>query len=388
MIEAFTILLIAVAIIYFFIIISYSIGWFKTKTFHPEINMQPTTKISVVIAARNEAENIAACIQSLQHQTYSKENFEVIVIDDHSEDNTFEIAKEIFTQTETPIAIGGKIRKLENFVSEEKNSSFKKQAIASGVELATGDLIVTLDADCVAPENWLITIAQFYETHHSKMIVMPVRFENGNAALQIFQQMDLSGLIGITAGSLYWNFPVMANGANLAYEKKIFQLVKGFEGNEQMPGGDDIMLLLKIKKQFYEGIKFLKNNSVIVTTKPVKNFQEFYHQRLRWISKSGKFGDWKITAVLILSYLFYLLSAVAFIVGLAINKQLMIIATIILFLKYCIEFYLISRVSIFLQHPFNIKKYIFSSFLHKLYAIIFGLLGIVAKYEWKGRHYK
>jgi cellulose synthase/poly-beta-1,6-N-acetylglucosamine synthase-like glycosyltransferase len=111
MMEIFTILLITIEIVYFSIIILYSIGWFKTKTFQPEKNAVSSTKISVIIAARNEAENIATCLASLKRQTYSKENFEVIVIDDHSEDGTFEIAEKIIAPTETPTDIRGEIRK-------------------------------------------------------------------------------------------------------------------------------------------------------------------------------------------------------------------------------------------------------------------------------------
>jgi cellulose synthase/poly-beta-1,6-N-acetylglucosamine synthase-like glycosyltransferase len=230
----------------------------------------------------------------------------------------------------------------------------------------------------------LQTIAQFYETHHPKMIVMPVRFENGNTPLQTFQQMDLSGLIGITAGSLHWNFPVMANGANLAYEKKVFQQVNGFEGNEQMPGGDDIMLLLKIKKQFPKSIKFLKNDSVIVTTKTVVTLQEFYNQRLRWISKSGKFGDWKITFVLTISYLFNVIVLTGLFIG---DFDIFIISLFIIMLKWIVEFYLVNNTAKFLKHHFTIFNYLWCNVFHQLYVVVFGLLGTSVEYEWKGRKY-
>ncbi len=384
MMQIFFILLIALAAIYFILIIIYSFGWYYTSVFKHEKNAIANTKISVIIVARNEAENIAACLESLRKQTYSKENFEVIVIDDYSEDNTYEIAKEIISQTNTPIAIGGKIIKLENLVSEEKISSYKKQAITKGIEMATGDLIVTLDADCVTNENWLATIAQFYEAYHPKMIVMPVRFKEGGTPLQIFQQMDLASLIGITAGSLYWNFPVMANGANLAYERKVFQQVNGFEGNEQMPGGDDIMLLLKIKKHHAEKILFLKNENVIVTTNTINTLEAFYHQRLRWISKSGKFGDWKITAVLTLSYCFNVIVIAGLFIG---GFKIFTISLLLIILKWLIEYYLVSSTAKFLKHHFSVFNYVWCNIAHQLYVILFGLLGTVIRYEWKGRKY-
>ena len=378
MMELFVILLIVLTVIYFIIILAYSFGWYYTPVFQPKKNTAEDTRISVIIAARNEADNITACLNALKKQSYSKEHFEVIVIDDNSEDGTYKIAEQITTSVEN-----WKTEKLENLVSEEK-VSYKKQAITKGIELATGKLIVTIDADCVAPENWLTTIAQFYEAHHPKMMVMPVRFNEGNTPLQIFQQMDLSGLIGITAGSLMWNFPVMANGANLAFEKKTFEAINGYKGNEHLPGGDDIMLLLKIEKQYPQSVKFLKNNEVIVTTQTVNTLNEFYNQRLRWISKSGKFGDWKITAVLVLSYCFNAFVITGFFIG---NIKIFLLSAIIVVLKWLVEFYLVSSVSKFLQHSFSWFNYIWSNIAHQLYVVVLGLLGITVKFEWKGRKY-
>ncbi len=376
--QLFVILLIFFAIAYFTIIIAYSFGWYYTSLFKPEKEVTPDTKISVIVAARNEAINITACLESLKGQSYPKENFEVIVIDDHSEDSTIEITEKIIAERGN-----WKIRKLENLVDRPK-TSFKKQAITKGIELATGSLVVTLDADCVAPEDWLLTIAQFYEATNSKMIVMPVRFQEGNTPLQIFQQMDLSGLIGITAGSLMWNFPVMANGANLAFEKKVFEAVNGYKGNEHLPGGDDIMLLLKIEKQYPESVQFLKSMKATVTTKTVDNLNEFYNQRLRWISKSGKYGDWKITAVLVLSYCFNAFVIAGFYIG---NFKIIMLCATIMLLKWLVEFYLVSSTSKFLQHSFRLFNYIWCSIAHQLYVVIFGLLGTTVKFEWKGRKY-
>jgi cellulose synthase/poly-beta-1,6-N-acetylglucosamine synthase-like glycosyltransferase len=422
-------LFIVIAVGYFTLIIFYSIGWSKTKYFSfEEINgrttlSRPTTKISVVIAARNEEKNISNCLLYVLNQNYPKELFEVIVVDDNSEDGTVDVVKQLQSEFDNLF-----IRQFDNETIERK--SFKKEAITKGVEMARGELIVVTDADCIAEKNWLQTIAAYYEIHQPKMLVMPVRFCSENVIakerialcaaeteaissdkkiasscsaksraiprndgrcekwLHDFQQTDLSGLIGITAGSLFWNMPVMANGGNMAFEKKTFEAVNGFSGNENIPGGDDIFLLLKIKKQFPGSIQFLKSKEVIVTTKPVSSFTEFYHQRLRWISKSGKFGDWKITAMLVLSYLFNFLLLLNLILSIVLkSKTLLTITGIIFLLKWLIEFTLVKNVSAFLNHPFSVSKFILSNLLHQLYVIVFGILALFNKYEWKGRKY-
>jgi len=371
---------IIISTLYFALIIIYTIGWNRTGFFVAE-RFSPNTKISVVIAARNEEQNIRECLHSVLHQNYPKELFEVIVVDDHSEDKTAEIVKSLQSEFGNLM-----IREFDNEIAEGK--SYKKEAITKGVEIAKGELIITTDADCIADKNRLQTIASFYETHQPKMIAMPIRFESGNSWLQDFQQMDLSGLIGITTGSLYWNFPVMANGGNMAFEKNAFEKVNGFSGNENIPGGDDIYLLLKIKKYFPGAVQFLKSEEVIVTTKPLSTFNEFYHQRLRWISKSGKFGDWKITAVLMCSYLFNFLLLFSLFAGIVFQAKILLIASVIIYLmKWVVEFPMVKSVSDFLNHPFSISKYLFCNILHQLYVIVFGILALVKKYEWKGRTY-
>jgi cellulose synthase/poly-beta-1,6-N-acetylglucosamine synthase-like glycosyltransferase len=233
----FLLTFIIVSAVYFMLILIYTIGWERTQYFLAETPL-PRTKISVVIAARNEEKNIGACLSSITNQNYPKDLFEVIVVDDYSEDETVNIAAKFENC---------KVIKLQND-SESTLQSYKKFALTRGIESASGKLIVVADADCVAKNNWLTTVASFFEAQNAKMIIMPVRFENENSLLNTFQQMDLSGLIGITAGSLFWNFPVMANGGNMAFEKKAFEAVRGFLGNENIPGGDDIFFIAENQK--------------------------------------------------------------------------------------------------------------------------------------------
>jgi cellulose synthase/poly-beta-1,6-N-acetylglucosamine synthase-like glycosyltransferase len=373
----FLLTFIIVSAVYFMLILIYTIGWERTQYFLAETPL-PRTKISVVIAARNEEKNIGACLSSITNQNYPKDLFEVIVVDDYSEDETVNIAAKFENC---------KVIKLQND-SESTLQSYKKFALTRGIESASGKLIVVADADCVAKNNWLTTVASFFEAQNAKMIIMPVRFENENSLLNTFQQMDLSGLIGITAGSLFWNFPVMANGGNMAFEKKAFEAVRGFLGNENIPGGDDIFLLLKIKKQFPGSVNFLKSDQAIVTTKAADAFNDFFNQRIRWLSKSGKFGDWKITAVLVLSYLFNLFLVFGFILSIIFNSEVLLFTAItILLIKWTTEFMLVKKASDFLNHTFTVQRFIFSNLVHQWYVIVFGVLSLIKKYTWKGRKY-
>ena len=172
--------------------------------------------ISVVIAARNEEKNIQSLVESLYQQTYSRQLFQVIIIDDHSTDNTWQILCNIHYPdlglTTVQLAIPEEERK--------DIRSFKKMAIAKGIGMARGGLIVTTDADCRFHPDWLLTIASFYENKQAKFIAAPVVMEHRKGLPALFQSLDFISLQGITAASVFRRFHSMCNCANLAYEKE------------------------------------------------------------------------------------------------------------------------------------------------------------------------
>ena len=173
---------------YCILILFYRAGWYELGMFEAYAN-EPSIKISVVIAARNEESNIARLLSSIDKQSYSKELFEVIVVDDHSEDKTAAVVK------------GFPFVKLIQ-LRFDKINSYKKKAIETGIAAAYGDLIVTTDADCVVPENWLKTIAAFKENTNAVFIAAPVVMQNTSTFLQTFQSLDFLVLQGITAASV------------------------------------------------------------------------------------------------------------------------------------------------------------------------------------------
>src|SRR5438552_106784 len=135
-------------------------------------------------------------------------------------------------------------------------------------------------------------------------IAAPVVLQNNSSVLQIFQAMDFLVLQGITAASVYKQFHSMCNGANLAYEKKAFEEVNGFESIDHIASGDDMLLMHKIRKKFPGRLNYLKSKKVIVSTQPMKTWKEFLNQRTRWASKARFYDDKRIFFVLLLVYLF------------------------------------------------------------------------------------
>src|SRR5574339_342370 len=154
---------ICLLVIYSFLILYYRAGWQEVKQFS-QTEHGPHTRISVIIPARNEQENIGRLLSSIGKQSYPDHLFEVIVVDDHSTDNTATIVNSYSF---------AKLIKLEF----DNINSYKKKAVESGIAIATGDLIVTTDADCAVKENWLKTIADFKEKTHAVFIAAPVLME-------------------------------------------------------------------------------------------------------------------------------------------------------------------------------------------------------------------
>jgi cellulose synthase/poly-beta-1,6-N-acetylglucosamine synthase-like glycosyltransferase len=182
----------------------------------------PTTPISVIVPARNEEANIAACMHSICRQNYPAHLMQIIVVDDHSSDKTLEIARNISYR-------GIEILCLQP-APTDKNSAPKKRAIETGIAKANGELIVTTDADCTVGIYWLRTIAAYHYQSKNIFIAAPVIITNDNSLLSKFQALDFLTMQGITGAAVSRHFHYMCNGANLAYTKETFYEVKGFEG--------------------------------------------------------------------------------------------------------------------------------------------------------------
>ncbi|MGG9962135.1 glycosyltransferase [Ferruginibacter sp. SUN106] len=389
-------------LVYTVLIIYYRQSWVSIFDFRFVISdFRPATKISVIIPARNEEGNIGVCLQSIINQSYPAALFEVIVVDDHSTDNTVTIVNAFNLPNIKLIA-------LKDFVAAGAINSYKKKAIEMAILQSTGDLIVTTDADCVAPENWLQTIAAFYQEKKPAFIVMPVAIRlaaNRNKPqgmfLQIFQSLDFMTLQGITGASVHKKMHSMCNGANLAYTKKAFSDVNGFAGIDTIASGDDMLLMHKIYKQDPAAVLFLKSKAAIVQTLPVLTIKEFFNQRIRWASKADKYDDKRIFAVLLIVYLFNLLLIVLLVIALFNNAVFSIriypvtftsstfeIWLFLLVTKTAVELFFLSPVAKFFNNRKLLWLFPLMEPFHIVYTVIAGWLGKFGNYNWKGRNVK
>jgi len=240
-------LLIFIAILYIgytIILLLYRKWFLQLKPFVAIDTIKPTTSFSIIIPARNEATVIKNCLLSILQQNYPTTLFEIIVIDDHSTDNTSAVVEEIQQQYNNVQLI-----KLQDTLEGKVLNSYKKKAIENAIDYAKGDWIITTDADCITPQKWLITYDAWIQQNNTVFIAAPVAFTNNGTLLQTFQYIDFMNMQGITAASVNAGFHNMCNGANLAYRKDIFKSVNGFKDIDSIASGDDMLLMNKIKKQ-------------------------------------------------------------------------------------------------------------------------------------------
>ncbi|WP_299046875.1 glycosyltransferase [uncultured Polaribacter sp.] len=369
-----------IGFLYFFFIISLRFGFDKVDL-SDEFNQQPTTSFSVIIPFRNEADNLVELLNSILELNYPKNLVEFLFVNDDSTDNSVEIIEHFIHAFSKKSTI--KLATITILNNHRISNSPKKDAITTAIDKANFDWIVTTDADCTLPKNWLNAFDTFIQKNKPNMVVAPVNYVVDNSFIQQFQLLDFMSMQATTIGSFGLNFPFLCNGANLAYKKSIFFNVNGFEGNATIASGDDVFLLEKYTKYNQSKVHYLKSSKAIVSTSPVKNWSELIEQRKRWAAKAANFSSLKVKCIGFLIVFTNLIMLYLLCSG---NFKLLLF---IFSLKLIVDWVLFKPTLAFFNHQKNdLVHYIFSSFFYPFFSLYIFLLSMTTKYNWKGRNFK
>ncbi|MFO8000344.1 MAG: glycosyltransferase [Marinilabilia sp.] len=356
--------------LYAFLILSFSKGWENI----PEISTHHRTRervfISVIIPFRNECHNLKELIENITQQSFSTHHLEVVMVDDHSRDQGPEHLEQL--------------QKSHHWLKVvESEGAGKKEALRHGISTATGELVITTDADCRFGKDWLQTIAEAYLDSSPDMLVMPVSMDTGRNKLSRFQQIEYLALQMTTAGAFGIGKPFLCSGANLAFRKKSFLEAARFAKGRQYLSGDDVFLLQAFKKQNFR-IKYLRSPQAMVKTTPAPSLRDFFVQRMRWSGKSPAYQDnfARQTALLILltnawAAILPFLSAISTIFA-AVWAAMMII-------KAVVDRKLLNAGNRFFSVRIKAGNFIVFSLLYPFYALITGLGSLLFKEKWKER---
>lgn len=378
------------------LIFAYWRGWRALPLRSLPAGFQPRTSVTVAIPARNEAANIGACLRSILEGSYPPNLLEIIVVDDFSNDETAAVVR-AFKGQNTRI----KLIALADFFSEKHLNSHKKKALEIAIDQARGELIVTTDADCVAPPDWLKWLASVFEAGRSpderleialeeqwapKILAAPVAFRHEHNLLQRFQSLDFLGMMGVTGAGIRMGWQRLGNGANLAYPKAVFVALGGYAGADAHASGDDLFLLQKAARRWPRGIFFLKNTAATVLTEAMPDWRSFFAQRLRWGAKNAALPEPGAKIALLLVFLLCWSIVVNVLIIWLLHPALLWVPLAQLLVKAVADFFFLREMCRFFGRRDLLRSFAPAFFLHIFYIAAVGAASLFfRKYRWKGR---
>lgn len=350
---------------YIVVVLVFHRKWNQIVTpFYTEIAIETNEIIiSVIVPFRNEANNILNLIDSIQNQSFSPKSYELILVDDYSTDQSLALIGDYISSRSS------NIRLVKNTASQGK-----KNAISLAISIAKGEIIACTDADCIHSPHWLHTLYLHFQNQDKKLAFGPVVLSANTDLFEQMQQIEFASLVGSGAATWALQLPTMCNGANIAYRKLAFYEVNAFQGNENIPSGDDEFLMHKIFEKYPSGVDFLKNRNALVETKALKTWTQFKKQRLRWASKWEHYSVLHVQMIALYVFLanFFLIASF-FILP-------FYICVLLWLSRAVVEYSFLSSVLRFMHKQLNLKAFASLLFVYPFYVVYFAL---AARFENK-----
>ncbi len=329
--------------------------------------------ITIVIACRNEASDICNVLLDIASQEFSGDLPEVIVVDDHSEDQT--------VQKVNSFAVAHPFIRCVPLT----NGEGKKAALECGISAATGKLIATLDADVRIGRKWLSTLMSHYARNGSRMIIMPIQIIPGRSVLTRLQSLEFLSLSVITGSSAKAGLPVLCNGANLAFRKTAWLKSRRYRNDRKLSSGDDMFLLFAIKQAGPGPITYLHHADSIARVEAESSLASFLAQRIRWASKATAFRD---GATLLFSGLIFLLNFAALLQLFLLAFGLIPFSDWLLWnsARICVDMGFVVPAATWFRTRSLLWLAPLLSLVYPVYAVSVPLIGFFFRPRWKGRY--
>lgn len=369
MVELVVICLLLVFLLYY-VTFLWSIRRGLSSLSNPRSDAAPFS--SVVIAARNEQKNIEQCLRALIEQSYDPFKFEVIVVDDHSQDNTVQLAT----------SLAGLISNPKITVVSLRDQSGKPAAIAHGVSSSKGGIILCTDADCTVPKTWLESMVRCFEPTVA-FVAGPVLERPSSSLVSQLQAFEYLSLATTAAGLIGSGKPIICSGASIAYRKSAFTFVNGY--GDHSSSCDDETLMHRMVLRNAGRVVFNSDASAIVSTETPSSLSEFWRQRTRWATKKGRYEDASILWRLLLLYGFFFVLLAAGTVAL-VNPIMRLPVVVVLLLKGVAEFNILSQGARLFRQSLPLGQFLIAEFFHVPYIAVAGLIGQFSSLRWKDRN--
>jgi cellulose synthase/poly-beta-1,6-N-acetylglucosamine synthase-like glycosyltransferase len=333
--------------------------------------------VSVLVAARDEEKSIGSCLQSLIQQSYPSNKYEIIVVDDGSTDTTASIVQS-FSERYSNVHL------LSLPVGIDRKTGRKPLALAQGIGQAVGEIILTTDADCIAPPRWIQIMINHFEDN-IVFIAGPVSEQASTNFFSQLERLEFLGLITTAAGLIGSGMPIICNGANLAYRKSAFISAGGFGAAGSF--NDDESLMNRMIQRNIGKVVFAPELGAVITTRSSNTLISFLRQRIRWANKRGRYEDTSILITLVSLYLFFLSFALTTLL-IPFNQQLLLPVALVFGGKVFVDFFVLhSGARLFFQR-IPIFHFLIAELLHVPYIVIAAAIGQIGSLQWKGRTIK
>lgn len=357
---------------YIIVVVALGIAWRQIKVQDKvKVDAADPVFISVIVALRNEENNLHSLIEALQKQSKFYPHFEALLVDDHSTDNSYAVLSEFEKKYpwmrlfQPPPTLQG-----------------KKNALQVATIQAKGNLLAFTDADCLPGPMWLKTLATHYTQHNHPDLIIGLVDSTALSYIQKIFRMESVALVVSAAGAANAGFAVLCNGANLAVKASAFG---HYQPDIGIPSGDDVFLLHAVKKMGGK-ITVLKSPEHMVYTQGASRISDFLNQRSRWVSKSDKMKD-SHTIILALIVYFANLSLLLNMIVSAISGQYL--PAIVLFaLKMLADLFLFFMASDLFRQTRILAFLPLVSVIYPLYVALLLPLSIKRPFQWKGRSYR
>jgi cellulose synthase/poly-beta-1,6-N-acetylglucosamine synthase-like glycosyltransferase len=286
-------LLFLFSVIYVVMILLFA-GAAATSKALPDEGYRP--RVSVIIAARDEEEQIGACLDSIVALTYPQELLDIILVDDRSTDRTAEIVNR-YTGKHAHI----RMLRIET-VSEFPPG--KTNAVMSAVDISKGEILMLTDADCRVPPTWVENTVQYY-SHPSVGVVAGFTSLVGESWFDEMQALDWFVLFSVAAATTRLGFPVTAVGTNLSVRRAAYDSVGGYR---KIPFSvtEDYALFHAVTASGKWKARFPMDPDTLVESTPCSDVNQLYNQKKRWFT-GGRGMDAKSLLIFAFPYMFNVL---------------------------------------------------------------------------------
>jgi len=370
MIAAFSVLLLVFSSFYFIFLARIRHGLVRTAS-RPPIAFTPS--VSVIIAARNEEQNIENCLRSILSQEYPADLIEIVIVDDGSSDSTK-------TRIASLAQENGIIRLVSNDAGALGRDGGKPQALTVGLAHARNEIVLVTDADCTVSPQWIQSVVSEF-TDSTTMVMGPVVETRQQGFFSALQGLEAFGIVVVTAGLVGLRQPLICIGANFAFRRSTFIEIDGFGGDHE-PWVESIMK--RIDRTQPGGIRFAMNSESIVFTRAPKSLREFFWRRIRWGAVKPHYEQpWNLIKLSSI-YAFFLLMFIATFASF-VNEEMRPLVASIWFFKLLFEYQTLAIGASFLKQKISFGQFLIAELLHVPYVVIVGALAQLLPVRWKGR---